>query len=99
MDHSMSRNEWITFNHDRKRFKSLANSRFYCYCGHSVILNPKDTRVLCTHCGHWVYKDKRKQRNNIKKIQLEEQEKLKKLKMEYFKNKVREVLENENITR
>lgn len=59
MDHFMSVGEWRTFKHDNKKFKSLAKNRFYCYCGHSVIINPPETRGLCTHCGHWVYKDKR----------------------------------------
>lgn len=60
MDHSMTHEEWRTFNHDKKKFKSLAENRYYCYCGHSVVINPKETRVLCTYCGHWVYKDKQK---------------------------------------
>lgn len=60
MGKSMTREEWATFKNDNKRFKSLASSRYYCYCGHSVIINPKETRVLCTHCGHWVYKDKQR---------------------------------------
>ena len=54
MDHSMTHEEWRTFNHDKKKFKSLAENRYYCYCGHSVVINPKETRVLCTHCGHSV---------------------------------------------
>lgn len=59
-DHSMTKNEWIMFNHDKKRFQSLEKSRFYCYCGHSVTINPPKDRVICTHCGHWVYRDKQK---------------------------------------
>ncbi len=59
MDHSMSRKEWVMFKTDAKRFKSLSNNRYYCYCGHSVVINPPETRTLCTHCGHWVYKDKK----------------------------------------
>ena len=49
-----------TWKEDLRRFKSLSECRYYCYCGHSVIINPKETRVLCTYCGHWVYKDKQK---------------------------------------
>lgn len=60
MDHSMTRDEWRTFKYDEKKFDSLAENRYYCYCGHSVVINPKETRVLCTYCGHWVYKDKQK---------------------------------------
>ena len=36
MDHSMTHEEWRTFNHDKKKFKSLAENRYYCYCGHWV---------------------------------------------------------------
>lgn len=60
MDYKMTPDEWKTFNKDLKRFKSIARNRYYCYCGHSVVINPTETRVLCTHCGHWVYKDKQK---------------------------------------
>ena len=95
MDHYMTNDEWQTFNHDTKKFKSLGNSRYYCYCGHSVIINPPEERVLCTHCGYWVYKDKRKQNRNVKKIQLEEQKKLEKKKVEYFRKRLRSYI-NEN---
>ena len=81
MDHFMTHDEWRTFNKDEKKFKSLANARYYCYCGHSVIINKNEIRTFCTHCGHWVYKDKRKQRKNIELIKKEE-----------FRNKVRGVI-------
>ena len=91
-EHLMTRDEWETFNHDNKIFKSLAERRYYCYCGHSVTINDRETRVFCTHCGHWVYKDESKQKENIKNIQLEEQKKQTQKKMEYFRNRMKEVL-------
>ena len=60
MDHFMTNDEWRTFKHDNKKFKSLSKSRYYCYCGHSVIINPPEERTLCKWCGHWVYRDKNK---------------------------------------
>lgn len=35
----------------------LAEYRVKCKCGHTVILL-KD-KTICTHCGHWIYKDKK----------------------------------------
>ncbi len=34
--------------------------RIYCKCGHSMVFFPyeKETRKLCTYCGHFVYKNK-----------------------------------------
>lgn len=60
MDHKMTNQEWSIFKKDQKRFNSLSSNRYYCYCGHSVLINPPETRTLCTHCGHWVYKDKQR---------------------------------------
>lgn len=79
MDYKMNSGEWMIFNKDKKRFKSLAKNRYYCYCGHSLIINPTEERTFCTHCGHWVYRDKKKQRNNIERIKKEE-----------FRKKIRE---------
>ena len=88
-DHKMSQNEWIMFNHQKKLDKLIEDNRYYCYCGHSIVIRPKFQRKLCNHCGHWVYKDKRKQNANIKKIQLEEQKKLDEKKMKIFKERLR----------
>lgn len=29
-----------------------------CKCSHSVLISYKCDRVLCSYCGHYVYKDK-----------------------------------------
>lgn len=59
MDHTMTPEEWQTFNHDKKAFKVYSNNRYYCNCGHSVVIFPKENKILCTHCGHWVFKNKK----------------------------------------
>lgn len=77
-EHKMTSNEWMMFNHQKKIDKVYEKNRFYCICGHSVAIMPKTTRVFCTYCGHWVYRDKRKQKKNIERI-----------KKENFKNEVK----------
>lgn len=82
-DHKMTQAEWQLFNHQKKLDRAIELNRYYCYCGHSVAILPKEERIFCTHCGHWVYKDKEKQRKNIEQIKKEE-----------FRNKVKEWIRN-----
>ena len=82
-DHEMTHKEWQLFNRLKKLDKTIEQNRYYCYCGHSVTIFPNEERIFCTHCGHWVYKDKEKQRKNIEQIKKEE-----------FRNKVRERIKN-----
>lgn len=93
-DHKMTAAEWQYFNHQKKLDKVIEKNRYYCYCGHSVTILPKESRVFCTHCGHWIYKDKRKQKENIKRIEKENQEKLARIKREKFKNQLKEIIKN-----
>lgn len=71
-DHKMTKDEWISFNLQKKIDNAYELYRYYCHCGHSVQILPKSSRTRCSHCGHWVYKDKKKQDENIKKIKMEE---------------------------
>lgn len=80
-DHKMSSKEWFMFNRQKKLDKFIEDNRYYCYCGHSVKIIPIASRVFCRHCGHWVYKDEKKQEENIKKIKMEE-----------FRNKLKGVM-------
>ena len=57
----MSSTEWALFNYEKKRVKVYADNRYYCSCGHSVVIMPKNNKVLCTHCGHWVFKNKKEE--------------------------------------
>ena len=41
---------------EKKRYEIIREHSKYCKCGHTVILYNVD-RVLCSWCGHWVYKD------------------------------------------
>lgn len=43
----------------KKMFNTDNEHKVYCEnCGHSVIFyNKKTERLICTHCGYWIYKD------------------------------------------
>lgn len=93
-EHQMTRGEWQMFNHQKKIDKLFENNRYYCRCGHSVVILPKETRTFCSFCGHWVYKDKKAQKENIKRIEKENQEKIARFRKEKFKTLLRERLKN-----
>ena len=71
-DHEMTSEEWKMFKHDEKAFNLYGNNRFYCLCGHSVTMPPKETRVLCSYCGYWVYRDKKQMFKERLKVKLNE---------------------------
>ena len=49
-----------TFRTDNKMFKEIANHTKYCsYCGHSILFQVQTKRVICSHCGNWVYNHKK----------------------------------------
>ncbi len=42
---------------DIKRNNALRQISYYCKkCGHTVLIANVD-RIICSHCGHWVYKN------------------------------------------
>lgn len=71
-DWEMTKNEWAIFNRQKKVDRLFENIRYYCVCGHSVVIYPKEGRTLCSFCGHFVYKDKKKQKKNIERIKKED---------------------------
>ena len=89
---SMTKDEWQMFNHQKKLDKVVEQNRFYCYCGHSVRILPSEERIFCNYCGHWVYRDRKKQKANCKRIKKEYEEKLKRIKRERFVNEMKERL-------
>lgn len=56
-DYEMSHKEWKMFNRQKKIEKSLTLCRYYCSCGHSVTITPKQDRAMCDWCKRWVYSD------------------------------------------
>jgi hypothetical protein len=72
--------------------KVIEQNRFYCYCGHSVRILPSEERVFCNYCGHWIYRDQKRQKQNCKIIKKEYEEKLKRIKRERFITEMKERL-------
>lgn len=35
------------------------NFTYTCKCGHRVVMNNQQKRILCTWCNHYVYRDKK----------------------------------------
>ena len=58
-DYKMNSNEWKLFNYQKKLDKVIENNRYYCKCGHSVVILPKEEKTFCTYCGHYVFKNKK----------------------------------------
>lgn len=49
------------FTLEVKASKQYENYKYYCKCGHSVIISPRKNKVLCNWCGHWVFKSEREE--------------------------------------
>lgn len=47
-----------TFEKDTKMFNSFSKIKVSCKCSHTIVMIASD-RVICSHCGNWVYKDKK----------------------------------------
>lgn len=58
----MSKNEWKTFKHDTKLFKAQTSNRYYCQCGHSVLITPRLEKAECDWCHRLIFKDPIKQK-------------------------------------
>lgn len=97
---SMTKGEWEMFNHQKKLDKVYEQNRFYCQCGHSVTILPSEERIFCNYCGHWVYRSKKKQQENIANIKKEDfknkvRKNIKRLQLkESFRNKLKEIMNN-----
>ena len=55
--YQLSKGQIRAFYEDTKMFNNLMTCRYYCKCGHSVTITPKQERTFCDWCRHWVYKD------------------------------------------
>ncbi len=46
---------------ERKLSEERSKYKIYCKCGHSIVIYPfeKRKKKLCTHCGYYVYANKR----------------------------------------
>lgn len=55
--YKMTTAEWSAFKYREKLDRIMAQNRYYCKCGHSVIIMPKKNKIICSHCGHWIFKN------------------------------------------
>lgn len=58
-EHKMTSDEWAIFNNDKKRFHFYSTQRQYCDCGHSVVIRADREKIICSHCGHWIFRNKK----------------------------------------
>ena len=58
-EYQMTKDEWAIFNNDKKAFHFYSEQRQYCYCGHSVVIRHDRQKIICSHCGHWIFKNKK----------------------------------------
>lgn len=42
-----------------KDYKVLQNYMIKCNCSHTVLFTGEKDRLICSHCGNYIYKDKR----------------------------------------
>lgn len=44
---------------DSKRFRAYANNTYKCECGHSIVIPKTLEKRICSHCGKYVFKNKK----------------------------------------
>lgn len=48
------------WNRDLKMFNSIHDRTMHCEnCGHSILFENKKNKILCNHCGRYVFKNKK----------------------------------------
>lgn len=64
MDSTMDLNRFHVNGKKKSKEEILAsilnNYKVKCKCGHTLILIGRD-KVICNHCGYYVYKDKKQE--------------------------------------
>ena len=67
----------MSYRSDTKYFDKIANQKVKCkYCGHVIIFLGKLPSVICTHCGHKVYKNDREEFKDRVKSKIKQKKKL-----------------------
>lgn len=60
-----------TFRQQIKLDESITKNTKYCdFCGHSIVFNKtaKTDKILCTHCGHYLFRDEKAKKEYNKQI-------------------------------
>ena len=62
--------DYVNFKNDEKIIKELTKLKHKCKCGHTMIIPLFKDKIICSHCGHYVYKTKLDEFKNKLQIQL-----------------------------
>lgn len=49
----------LTYSEIEKLDSERSDARILCKCGHSLLINNKENRALCSHCHNFVFKTKK----------------------------------------
>ena len=62
----------IKFDVTKKTEAERTKYKVYCKCGHSIIFTPtaKTNKTICSHCGHYIYKDEKDKFKELMKREL-----------------------------
>lgn len=47
------------YTKEELKARNYSNYMVKCKCGHTFLMDAKEKKKLCTHCGHYFYKDKK----------------------------------------
>lgn len=68
-----SDNKYKSFKQLHKEEDVFNRFKVKCKCSHTIIIPKTCDRVICSHCGYWVYKDKKTEiRYKLKEIMKDE---------------------------
>ena len=50
----------VRFRENPKKYADIMSmARRYCSCGHTINIPNKMDKIICSHCGNYVFKDKK----------------------------------------
>lgn len=50
---------YLTFRELEKLNQERTEARVICRCGHSLLINNKENRAICSHCHNYAFKTKK----------------------------------------
>ena len=51
--------EILSYKEMNKRLGVFQNYVIKCKCSHSILFTGRKDRIICSHCGNYVYRDKK----------------------------------------
>lgn len=49
----------MSYEKDTKLFETLTKVSIKCKCSHTVVLSPRQEKIMCNWCGRYVYKNEK----------------------------------------